>query len=496
MLLGYSLVSMLPTHAAEETWDGGHSSANAWFANLNWADNTAPKDGDDLIFTGTTRLDHSSYGSLDGAGDFQISSITFDSNAGAFVISDGGGGTIKMQGDISNDSTNLQTMNFAFQLDGGGDRFINATSGDIAIGGVISKDGNNSRLHQIGPGTLTLSGNNTHYATSLGQLNGDEGGRIVVMHNNALGANSFEFEKGGTLELGTSGLNISNAIFAPNWGGATKRIELNQAGSSTGEISGNIDIRFGQGGGFEVETGADDTLTFSGNIYTGAGGGAGITKTGDGKLILSGTNTYGGATTVNAGELQLDGSHTGGIIVNVDGALSGSGSFNGALTLKGELSPGNSPGTLSTGNQTWYDGASLLWEVNNADGTAGANPGWDLLAINGSLTLDQLTAGGFTIDITSLNLLNEAGDAEGFDSEVGVQIFKIATTTTGITGFDANDFTLNDGSFSNDGGSWNWSVYVDGNDLYLSATAAAVPEPSTLGLFSIATIGVLLRRRR
>ena len=38
--------------------------------------------------------------------------ITFDNTAGAFAINNGGGGTIKLQGDITNNSTSLQTLNF------------------------------------------------------------------------------------------------------------------------------------------------------------------------------------------------------------------------------------------------------------------------------------------------------------------------------------------------------------------------------------------------
>ncbi len=81
------------------------------------------------------------------------------------------------------------------------------------------------------------------------------------------------------------------------------------------------------------------------------------------------------------------------------------------IGLGGVLSPGNSPGTASTGAQTWNDGGSYLWEINASDdagGSIGTDPGWDWLDITGALDLSALTAGGFTIDIDSLTSGNIA----------------------------------------------------------------------------------------
>ena len=86
------------------------------------------------------------------------------------------------------------------------------------------------------------------------------------------------------------------------------------------------------------------------------------------------------------------------------------------IALGSVLSPGNSPGTLSTGSQTWEDGGAFLWEINDSGGNQGADPGWDWLDITGTLDLSSLTAGGFTIDIDSLTSGNIAGDAVGFDT--------------------------------------------------------------------------------
>ena len=157
---------------------------------------------------------------------------------------------------------------------------------------------------------------------------------------------------------------------------------------------------------------------------------------------------------------------------------------------------------MSTGAQTWEDGGTYLWEINasnDAGGTQGADPGWDWLDITGSLDLSSLTAGGFTIDIDSLTSGNIAGDAVGFDTwtkgspgDVDYS-FTIATASSGITGFDADNFTLDSSGFSNAPG-WNWQIVLSGSDLVLEAYA--VPEPSSTALLGLGGLALILRRKR
>jgi hypothetical protein len=163
----------------------------------------------------------------------------------------------------------------------------------------------------------------------------------------------------------------------------------------------------------------------------------------------------------------------------------------------GVISPGNSPGTASTGSQTWSDGGSYLWEINNSNGTKGVDEGWDWLDITGTLDLTNLTAGGFTIDITSLTTANDPGFAAGFDysglaygDPFGTS-FIIASADT-ISGFDAGLFTLDDSAFVN--GKLDWSIIESGTDLVLSAVF--VPEPSSTTLLGLGGLALALRRRR
>src|SRR3954462_14698398 len=67
--------------------------------------------------------------------------------------------------------------------------------------------------------------------------------------------------------------------------------------------------------------------------------------------------------------------------------LAGGGSVQGLVNLSGNISPGASPGTLTTGPSTWNGGAHYVWQVNNPTNTTGADPGWDLVNIVGGLNL-------------------------------------------------------------------------------------------------------------
>jgi autotransporter-associated beta strand protein len=131
---------------------------------------------------------------------------------------------------------------------------------------------------------------------------------------------------------------------------------------------------------------AKSTLSVAGGI-TGA---FGLTKTGPGKLTLSGTNTYTGNTAVTAGTLLVNGSlGAGSVNVSSGATLGGTGTVGGPVTIQngGILSPGVSPvpGTVTMGSLTLNSGSILNYHFGIPNVVnSGIN---DLVTVMGNLTL-------------------------------------------------------------------------------------------------------------
>ncbi|OLF53711.1 autotransporter serine protease [Pseudomonas chlororaphis] len=91
-----------------------------------------------------------------------------------------------------------------------------------------------------------------------------------------------------------------------------------------------------------------------------------LVKSGAGQLVLSGNNSYRGATTVNGGLLTVNGSLASGVTVNAGGTLGGSGQVGALLANRGAtVAPGNSIGTLQVaGDVTLQPGSTYAVELS------------------------------------------------------------------------------------------------------------------------------------
>jgi autotransporter-associated beta strand protein len=263
--------------------------------------------------------------------------------------------------------------------------------------------------------------------------------------------------------------------------GAT--LDLNGFDETIGPLSGTAGSSVALGTGTLTVNSTTDS-TFSGAL-SGTGG---LVKTGSARLVLDGTSSYTGSTEIQQGELQVDGSIVASSLTTVvDGAVLSGNGWVGQLLLEGTLSPGNSPGTINAADTEWAAGADYLWEINDIDnGTAGSDPGWDLLAINGTLDITATATPGeqFTIAVTSLN-----GAVPGLAAgslEVGDR-FTIVTTTDGVLGFDPEKFVLDLSGLANELTAA-LLITSDGSNIYLGV----VPEPSSLLLLGLGWIMVML----
>ena len=437
-----------------------------------------------------------------------------------------GGGTLSLTNNVyTNASTTFHTLTF------GG-------SGNTLISGVIANNtanvaGQNGSIIKSGAGTLTLSNTASTYTGATQIL-------ASVMEVAALA-------NGGTASsIGQSTNAASNLVFAA----PTATLRYN--GSSNATTNRGFTLSSGVGGGATIESSGSGTLTIDntvalaygttgqtrlltlGGTNTGANtfskviadngaGATSLTKAGAGQWVLGGTNTYTGATNANNGTLQLSGSGaintSSGITVaggaklaqnssvalisplTLSGAglgsramLSGTGTINQALTLDNlgdTLSPGNSPGLMPYAMTQSWASFSYDWETNDFTGvTAGTH--FDQIDITGGLTLSG-GPGSYQLNLLSLTALNALGNVPNF-SETS-RTWDILTTSTGITGFNAANWTIDTAGFSSSpAAAGTWSLTTVGNNLVLNYVA--VPEPSSLAMFLLGIVGFWLMRRK
>jgi outer membrane autotransporter protein len=320
------------------------------------------------------------------------SGIGASTNAAANLILDGG--TLQYTG--TGASTDRR---FTLTTNGGG---IDASGSDalsFTNTAAIALSGAGSR-------TLALTGSSTA-ANTLAAVLGDGGGASSVVKSGTgkwvlTAGNSYTggtFLDGGTLAVANDG-NLGAASGALTFNGGTLENTSAFATSRSVTLSG--------GGTFQT----DADLTVSGAI-----GGAGtLTKTGDAKLIVTGSNTYGGGTAISAGTLQLgNGGTTGSIVGNVanNGTLafdrSDTYTFDGAIAGSGMVNQIGAGTTVLTGNSSYTGGTTIssgTLQLGNG-GTSGSISG-DIVD-NGTLVFDRADTLGLNGVISSTGGVTQIG---------------------------------------------------------------------------------------
>jgi fibronectin-binding autotransporter adhesin len=269
-------------------------------------------------------------------------------------------------------------------------------SGELASASIIVNPGTALALnvtdvlgYTVGRNALIISGGTVSNITAAG--------RITL-------ANTINMTGGVLTGSGTGDGNGSYSVYLGAGFAATSDAFGNPAivnAASIGLEENPLNFNVTRG---SLNPASDMTVSSSIIPFTVNGG---ISKTGNGILLLSGSSTYGGGTTVSAGTLQMGsaaalGAATGNLAVN--GGLLDLNNFGltvGQLSGTGGLTTSNAVGspilTVNNTAATTFAGAI----VNGASGTPGLTLGSGTLSLNGanSYTGPTVVSGGALLQV-------------------------------------------------------------------------------------------------
>lgn len=432
--LGFCLSSIFltETQAAERTWTGPGSSGN-WTDPANWDGGVAaPSPGDSLVFAGTatTNTNNFTVGTA-------FSGITI--SGAAYTLS---GNAIQLTGNVLRTSAQNSTISLGLELIGDNRTFQVDGVRTLSLSGLIS---GSSTIVKQGDGTLQFWGVNNSFTGGITV----EGGTI-----SSRGIGQTSHFGMGTITVNNGKISLSSA----------NTTITGLAGSASGIVeNGNSDTARV----LTINTTNVGGDVFQGTIQNGGAAAISLVKNGLGTTILTGTNTYTGATSINSGTLVVNGSlGNTAVTVATNGILSGEGTIGGNTTVNGTISAGNGAGQIIFENDFTFaaTGArTLLFE------------GGDLVSVNGALNLND----GWTLSLQN-----------GFQNGGSVVIFEYGTLgafgTVNIDQLNLGFTPTSPLAVIND--AINQRIILNG--------ISAIPEPSVAFLLGLSLAGVVVLRRR
>ncbi|EDY20610.1 autotransporter-associated beta strand repeat protein [Chthoniobacter flavus Ellin428] len=375
--------------------------------------------------------------------------------------------TLAANSTIESDAGTLSLTN-AGTITGSGFTLTLAGSGNGSIASIIGTGAGS--VIKNGTGKWTLSGANTYTGGTV--INA---GTIIVGNASALGTGTLTF---GASSNGTLTLNGNSITVGALNGDNTATINNNNATAAT--------LTVNKAGG---------TDTFAGTLTDGTLNTLGLTKSGAGTLVLSGTNSYSGATTISGGTLQF----------NADVAMSSASPLTiangGTLSLVADanttFTPGSTTGSAGAAtiavNEITGAGAGKTLTLAGAFtiGTASGNSltvsstSGDTLLLSSQLALVNASGPNSTINLSGANMTLNAG--VNFNSGTNGPFLTVnansntlvinGSWTTGgnrWSGIVLNSGTLTMANGQNGGGSFNNGVYatLNGGTLNLNSANA------------------------
>jgi autotransporter-associated beta strand protein len=439
---------------AQVTWSGTGANTS-WSTAGNWSSSLSSNFNSALVFAGSSGLTNSNDLTSGTA-----TSITFNSGAGAFVIG-GNAITLGSGGSITNNSSNLQTLNLNLSLPGAGTVTTNGSGGTITLGGTVSgaaaltKAGSGElRLSAIGnavTGGITVSAGSLLNTGSLSLGSGANAGNTNV-NSSGMFTNQGQLRLVGSIGVNNTSQFVNSGTVSQ---GSGSFFQLSDTGA--GENTGSMTIDF-----FRLNGGAsaspatfvnrtNGSMTFN-TLIIGNGGNGSFTNDG-GTVTIN--NAGGGQLTIGRGSGTLAGTNSlivsSGTVRNNQATIFRLGAYGSASNSTGEINlNGGLFETVGGISQSTSSGTGNTATVNFNGGTLrGLTNNATLLAAN--LTGVSLGAGGGTIDlgsgITSTAAANMTGVGGLTKTGSGTLILTgLNNTYAGTTTVSAGTLQIGNGS--------------------------------------------------
>ncbi len=416
-----------------------------------------------LRFQGDDQASVNGGNTINADGEWDLNGFNQTFNAGVTMnggtVTNSGTGTLTFAGGGFAFSSGVNTVQGGNVDLGGNTHGLGSGAG---VSALISANLSNGAVSKSGAGTLTLSGNNTYAGGTTLMING---GTLNVNSNTALGT--------GTLTLAASG---ANTHIIDNTSGSPVTLANNNVISieSNFTFGGSNDLNLGTGAVTAVNNNATKIWTMNGNATLTLGGNItfntatnGLSKRGDGTLVILGNSNMTGTMTIFAGTLSVPTVANTGINQPL-GAGSGAvvmGSTNAVGTLKytGSSASTNRPFSLAT--QT----------------TAGGT--FDVTTANTVLTLNGLVSGGnAATNLTKLGSGTLVLAADNTYSSTTVVTAGTLLVNGGATaGSNTSPITVNGGTLGGSG-------TIRGTVVVNTATLAPGTSPGTLTILNALTL--------
>lgn len=359
------------TTQPEAVWN--NSSGGSWATSGNWLNNAIGNGSGVTANFNALTLTADATVTLDSTPT--IGQMKFGDQGAAFnwIVVSGTGGGLTLDAGTTVPTITVSNMTASFtNVLAGTNGLVKSGAGTLTLAAINTFTGGTV----VSNGTLVLA-NGGGSGVVRGPLTINSGATVTLAVLDALGYNNDSTRvtsvtiNGGTL-TNASGLNEGfrtsfDLTGGTMVGGGSYNLSAgcyiaSHASLSKAMISSAIQLRNSSTNEINVAMGTvpDGTdLEISGNIYENTGPNSSITKTGPGKLVLSGYNSYNGPTTVSNGTLLVNGTiasaNTG--VTVYGGTFGGSGTINGQVTINAGCTL--SPGTTNIGKLTVNNGLSL-----------------------------------------------------------------------------------------------------------------------------------------